>query len=241
MSPAEVSHFKEQGYVIKRGLLPADSLAPFVDEAWEQVPAGIDRGDPATWLDAGSRWVSNNLYHAHGGVCTNPPDENSGGRLWWDCSSDDFLGATSWSAAMLTLVEALIGGPVKRPGRCRGMYTIWPRRGEFESANAAGATLGPHVDTETEQLLAVTHRPLPSRRRRHSIAHHGVDRMRMVTVCAQVTYLSKVGPSGGNFVVWPGSHKLMYAGFDEEINPVAKRCALPYCCSFVRSCEGLSN
>jgi hypothetical protein len=57
-----------------------------------------------------------------------------------------------------------------------------------------GATLGPHIDTETEQLLAVT-------------------------------YLSDVGPSGGNFVVWPGSHAIMYHGFEEEINP--RLCALP--------------
>ena len=70
------------------------------------------------------------------------------------------------------------------------MYTLWPRSGaEPGGAEEAGATLGPHIDTETENLLAVA-------------------------------YLSEVGPSGGNFVVWPGSHLIMYAGFEEEINPV---------------------
>eukprot|EP01051_Picozoa_sp_SAG22_P000318 SAG22_NODE_7_length_40155_cov_25.241356_31_plen_485_part_00 len=188
LSPAEIAFFKEFGYVIKRRLLPPASLQPFVDAAWAVAPGGVSREDPSTWLDAGARWDNNHAYHAEGGVCTNPPDENCGGRLWWDCSSEPFLRATSWSAATLGVVEALIGGPVKRPGRCRGMYTIWPRRGDFASSAAAGATLGPHIDTETEQLLAVT-------------------------------YLSEVGPSGGNFVVWPGSHRLMHEGFEDCINP----------------------
>ena len=48
------------------------------------------------------------LYHANGGVCLNPPDENCGGKLWWDVTSEDYLRATSWHPAVLHVVEALV-------------------------------------------------------------------------------------------------------------------------------------
>ena len=153
LTQQEIDHFKSQGFLIKRGLLNAKELRPFADQTWAKVPSCIVRDEPSSWEDAGSRWPCNNLYHAHGGTCLYPPDENCGGRMWWDVAqAPGFLDVTTRSTPMISVVESLIGGPVKLPGRCRGMYTIWPRG---PRQHAAEGTLGPHIDTETEQLLAV--------------------------------------------------------------------------------------
>eukprot|EP01047_Picozoa_sp_COSAG01_P108387 COSAG01_NODE_37315_length_505_cov_0.849754_1_plen_116_part_01 len=37
LSVAEVEFFKENGYLIKRGLVPPDALAPLVQGVWEQT------------------------------------------------------------------------------------------------------------------------------------------------------------------------------------------------------------
>ena len=36
-------------YIIKRGLIAAETLTPFIDLLWESAPPGIDRHDPSTW------------------------------------------------------------------------------------------------------------------------------------------------------------------------------------------------
>ena len=126
LSDAEIAHFKEHGYVVKRGLLAPETLQPFVEQLWQRVPAGcgVSAAEPATWIDAGARWESSLVgtpawrpgrYHAHGGVCLNPPDENCGGKLWWDVTSEAYLRATSWHPSMLGVVEALVSAFVPGP------------------------------------------------------------------------------------------------------------------------------
>lgn len=52
LSPAEISFFKRTGYLVKRGLIPAETLAPFVDLFWaEAAPPCLDRSDPRTFVD----------------------------------------------------------------------------------------------------------------------------------------------------------------------------------------------
>jgi hypothetical protein len=54
LSPAEVQHFKEWGYVIKRGLLRPERLAPFVEQAWAHLaPSVVSRADAGSWQNAG--------------------------------------------------------------------------------------------------------------------------------------------------------------------------------------------
>ena len=64
-----------------------------------------------------------------------------------------FLDVYPHEPALLRTVESLIGGPVKRPNRSRGLYTIWPA-GERSAEERAACELGPHNDMETEQLLS---------------------------------------------------------------------------------------
>ena len=46
------------------------------------------------------------------------------------------------------MAESLLGGPLKLPGRNRGIYAIFP-------TSKAGA-LGPHVDSHTFQLQVLS-------------------------------------------------------------------------------------
>jgi hypothetical protein len=56
ISPEEAAFFKENGFLIKRGVVHAADLAPFVEEFWRTIaPPCVDRHDPCTWVDPGSR------------------------------------------------------------------------------------------------------------------------------------------------------------------------------------------
>ena len=58
-----MAFFKQYGYIIKRGLVPAAALAPFVDRFWsELVPPCIDRRDAASWVDP----ATNPGWDSHG-------------------------------------------------------------------------------------------------------------------------------------------------------------------------------
>ena len=53
----------------------------------------------------------------------------------------EFVEATTAHPNVLHMAEALMGGPVKRPRRNRGIYSIFPRDPE-----GPASTLGPHMD-----------------------------------------------------------------------------------------------
>ena len=153
--------------VIKRRLLDPQRLAPYIDSMWDALeaaaPGAVDRHDPATYVDAGARWMSaigqgqgnaHSQGHAHGRLHLGPPGTGNGGNLWWNTTSvPGFLDVYPHEPALLRTVEALIGGPVKRPNRSRGLYTIWPA-GERSAEERAACELGPHNDMETEHLLS---------------------------------------------------------------------------------------
>ena len=162
VTPEQIEFFKTHGFLIKRQLLDPTALAPFVDQFWQKVEIStgcVRRDDPGSYVDAGERWPCDGTEgrpaknHTNGGICLGGPGPGSGGNLHWDCSHlPGFLEATSASPAALHVVEALIGGPVKIPHRCRGLYTIFP--GARTEEQQEEATLGPHNDQETEQLLS---------------------------------------------------------------------------------------
>ena len=47
------------------------------------------------------------------------------------------------------MIEALLGGPVKRPCRNRGVYSVFPNPNK-------SASLGPHVDGNHNEMMCVT-------------------------------------------------------------------------------------
>ena len=53
---------------------------------------------------------------------------------------------------MLQMIETLLGGPVKRPWRNRGLYAVFPR-----DRSGPKSKLGPHMDQSLTELQAVTY------------------------------------------------------------------------------------
>ena len=181
LSPEEAEQFRTRGFVVKRGLIPRSDLAPFLDLLWEQPPvvhAGAVRDDPASWVDPGDRWsVENRWGLPHDWMGTSPwpgpEDERPGadvgervGRLphrvnrdssndvwrWHGIGHDPaFVAATSAHPRMLYMLEALFGGPVKRPWRNRGIYAVFPRAQDERESR-----LGPHMDRNMMELSGVT-------------------------------------------------------------------------------------
>ena len=146
LSPEEATFFRQNGYIIKRQLiLPAD-LQPFVEQLWQEAPPEVVREDMSTWVDPGKRWLVGT-----GGHGSNLHAFSDTSNWWWGGIGHDeaFLAATSRHPKVLSIVESLLGGPIHRPNRNRGLYTIWP-------SSEAKLTLGPHVDSQGEELLATT-------------------------------------------------------------------------------------
>ena len=181
LSPEEVEQFRTQGYVVKRQLIPKRAFAPFIDLWWRQPPivlASLNR-DAKAWRAPGKHWTYDNRWGLAenwmgGGPWPSLEDERPGatagervGRLpykltrdrsndvwrWHGIGHDPaFVAATSAHPRMLYMVEALLGGPVKRPHRNRGIYGIFPRDPE-----APESMLGPHMDQSMTEMSAVTY------------------------------------------------------------------------------------
>lgn len=183
ISPLETAFFKEHGFIVKRGLIPPETLAPFVDLFWTDVaPPCLDRSDPSTWVDPTQRpgWVPpENLRWAEierrtGASIRRDPDATgkpelgsipgvnrpypagfrNGSIKWTDVGGwPEFNDATSAHPAVLSTVQALIGGPIKRPHRNRGLYPNFPRSAGSDYLGSSESGLGPHNDTQPSELF----------------------------------------------------------------------------------------
>jgi hypothetical protein len=144
----EVAFFKKNGFLIKRGLLTErDALARIVDHVWETAPPDIvKRDEPETWFDAPhGRWTEADVDRA--GLFS---------RGSWKMRSRDVIGRepflldqTANHPRMRQVVSAFIGEPVKRCGRVRGVYGVFP-----DPPDATGS-LSPHADQTAAQLSAM--------------------------------------------------------------------------------------
>ena len=72
LTPAEIEQFKERGYIIKRGLIPAETLAPFIERIWSSLPPPLSRHDATSWLNAGEKWDSGGEQGSGWGGATTP-------------------------------------------------------------------------------------------------------------------------------------------------------------------------
>lgn len=181
LSPAEIEQFRTQGFVIKRGLIPRSTFEPFIDLWWRQPPvrrAGLTR-DQRGWTAPGRHWPKENRWGLAdnwmgNGAWPSRDDERPGasvgervGRLPYKLTRDrsndvwrwhgighdpGFVEATSAHPRMLYMLETLLGGPVKRPRRNRGIYAVFPLDPE-----GSASQLGPHMDQSMTEMSAVTY------------------------------------------------------------------------------------
>ena len=180
LSPGEIEQFRELGFVIKRGLIPPDEFSPILDFWWQQPPvttANMSPRDPGTWVSPGRFWPTDNRWGlADNWMGNNPwpgpadprPGASPGERIgrlpfkltrdraedvwrWHGIGHDpDFVSVSSAHPRILHMLEALLGGPVKRPRRNRGIYAVFPRDPAEPSSQ-----LGPHIDDNPVELIGV--------------------------------------------------------------------------------------
>ena len=135
------------------------------------------RDDSATWVAPGRHWPEENRWGLADDWMGSSPwpfpnDSRTGadigervGRLPYKLTRDigndvwrwhgighdpGFVDVTSAHPRVLHMVELLMGGPVKRPWRNRGIYAIFPR---VDSYPATG--LGVHMDVNMTEMMAV--------------------------------------------------------------------------------------
>jgi hypothetical protein len=145
LSAADISYFKANGFVVKRGLLDPAKLAFARSQVWDAIEGkmpvvpgcpeqhmhlatpGVSRDDPATWAGAHCN------HPEHGGGL------RSLGHLPW------MLDLVPNDPNVRAIAERMLGD--LRPSlRTRGVYTIFPSA-ERKSKPLSGSSLGPHNDS----------------------------------------------------------------------------------------------
>jgi hypothetical protein len=217
LTSAEADQFRELGFVIKRGLVPAEDFAEAIDLWWQQPPAvtaQIRRDDPSTWVSPGKHWPDENRWglaknwmgdHPWPGPKDTRPGASVGervGRLphkltrdraedvwrWHGIGHDPaFVNVTSAHPRVLYMVELLLGGPIKRPWRNRGIYAVFPK-----DPSEPSSRIGPHHDANPIELMAAV-------------------------------ILEDIGPREGGFTVFPRSAQGLYSTSAQAHNWVATK------------------
>ena len=182
LSPEEIEQFRRDGYLIKRDLVPGELFRPILDLWWQQPPvteSGVIREQPETWVSPGDRWLSENrrglTYNWMGeNLWPGPEDARPGatvgdrvGRLPYKLTRDrtndvwrwhgiehdpEFVACTTGHPNVMYMAEALLGGPIKKPHRNRGLYAVFPCDPEGPES-----ILGPHIDQNMTELMVVTY------------------------------------------------------------------------------------
>ena len=158
LSDAEVVHFKEQGFIVKRRLIDDDeAFAQVIDHLWSNVPRGVlQRDDPATWLDApDEKWTDEDIpligRLTHGNWKMRSPGPNGVG-------TETFLvDRIARHPNMMAIARAFFDAPMRPPRRVRGIYAILPK------PSSRPGQLGPHADYMAAELSAMVlvHEILP--------------------------------------------------------------------------------
>lgn len=145
LSAADISYFKTNGFLVKKGLLDPAKLAFARSQIWDAIEGkmpfvpgcpeehmhlatpGVLRDDPASWV----------------GAHCNHPDHGGGLRS---------LGHLPWMVNLVpndpnvrAIAEQMLGD-LQPSMRTRGVYTIFPSA-ERKSKPLSGASLGPHNDS----------------------------------------------------------------------------------------------
>lgn len=87
LTSEEIEHFRRNGYLIKRGLIPSEIFAPYLDLWWQQPPiraAKMSPDDSATWISPGRFWPKDNRWSTA---------RNWMGQDAWPSPEDDRPGA----------------------------------------------------------------------------------------------------------------------------------------------------
>ena len=200
VSKAEIDFFRENGFIVKKGLLDPLRLESAMEKIWshmlERVPVldgtdwALSRDDRATWINP--QWAPMPPHPESGPYQGRQPIEHYGRtvKLHDIGNADYLLDLLPNDPNVRAIAEAILGEDLLASVRTRGVYALFPTRNPSDPTGKkrlSGASLGPHTDQVCQQLNA----------------------------CA---YLDEVKPRNGGFTLYPGSHKLMFQAHRYESN-----------------------
>ena len=148
LSRAEVDFFKDQGFIVKRGLIPdRECLARIVDYVWKCVPRSIIQRDNAEGWSSyeEDQWTKEDSLKVgllHTGMWKMRSPRAVGTEKF-------ILDSTANHPQVRQVVAQFLDGPIKVCDRVRGVYVILPK------PNGTAVKLGPHADHAAAQLCAM--------------------------------------------------------------------------------------
>ena len=158
LNAAEVAHFKEQGFIVKRRLIDdEEAFEQTIDYLWNNVPRGIMKADdPDTWLDSPhEKWTEEDIPRVGRLIHDNWKMRSPGPK---GIGTESFLvDRIANHPNMIATVRAFFDAPIKPPRRVRGIYAVLPK------PSSRPGRLGPHADYMAAELSAMVllHEILP--------------------------------------------------------------------------------
>ena len=204
LSPEEIRSFKENGFVVAKGLVSRAMTDAVLDYAWANTPPEVDRHDPQSWIDPKNRWQAEGGSLA-GGIDVQRDETGKRPGIFSPMNNWKFHAAffsdegqrlmTLWNEGPVqAVVKQLIGGPVRQLHHAKGIYFQFPTR---------------EVDTVGDKAAGTL---MPSRKVRTRGLHRDTQPFQ---ICSAV-YLDDVPSGGGGFTCLPGSHAELYPTFEHE-------------------------
>lgn len=198
ISSEEIEHFKENGFIVKRGLIDSSVLNQINDCVWEaakELRLPFYRNNPDSYTLPKNHGLfpqtePKSTYHNGLGI-PNYFNGSSNGWTWrhyTPCTENWFLKHTAQHPNVQKVAHQLIGNRIRPSNRCRGLYVVFPEVTNKDT----GLSLSPHTDGTASQLNCMI-------------------------------YAADCPPGGGGFTIWPGSHKSCYYHMNTEYNMEPKQ------------------
>ena len=185
LSPEEISFFKREGYLIKKGVLDPDLMARARECKWAGAPDRMKPDDPTTWIgpwrpDEETPDAEDNCRAGHYWQYREPAHEE------W------LVRMTVANPIIVGWVEQLLGeGTFDVRDYVRGIYCLLPKGGTPDKPGVS-QKLVCHCDVNPDKL-------------------HKTPFQRLLKAgVGAVGLIAPIPPNGGAFTVWPGTHKIIY-------------------------------
>lgn len=198
LTKAEIDFFLQNGFLIKKGRLPADETGVAVKRIWQHLVKAIPTktgarmtlDDPESWLNP--QWETQPPHPQSGPFQGRQPIEHYGRivKLHDLGNADYLLDLFANNKSVRAIAQRMLGASLKPSVHTRGVYLLFPTKSADDpdgERRITGSALGPHSDQVCQQLNA----------------------------CA---YLEDVSARNGGFTVYPGSHKIMFGAHQFESN-----------------------
>ena len=211
----ECMSFMKNGYIVLRDVMDREACSYGEQKIWFCMPDHFEPGVPKSWTGRIEDCrTTSELFHRRGHV-----------KFQKDCKAGPIgtdptlLSLVSNNERVLPVVQQLLG-PNVRPGRVRGLYSIWPAPKTISFRQMFGEKVPPRLVAMADRLKVPYLFSLPSDPHIEGHPMHIVG----------VGYMTDARRDGGALLVWPGSHRDLYSQFESTAEHIAR----PKCVSVMK-------